>query len=403
MKVLFLCHSVQPQYAPILEVEAVPIEGWITGFLNNLRPIEGLQLVVLAPAPAYKTGVVEGVTVYGTTAKQRKEEMTQILTQENPDVIHIFGAENQQALDMVEVATELNVLHRVALFIQGLRSFYAHHYGNGLPYEVISRPTEREIKENSSIPQQIEGFKKAGEKELQVISMVKHVIGRTDWDRACCIQTNPEVQYHFCNETLRNSFYQHQWNLTQCENHSIFISQYFRPVKAFHYMLEALPEILKRFPDTKVYTTQTPPSPTRTYSNYLLSLMKKYQLEDKIFFLGVLNEEEMCQRFLQSHVVALPSTVENSPNSLGEAMILGVPTVSAFVGGVGSMISHNEEGFLYHGDAPYLLAHYICEIFENPDLAKKFSVNGQKRARITHNSQTNMKKIQEIYQEIASQ
>ena len=57
-------------------------------------------------------------------------------------------------------------------------------------------------------------------------------------------------------------------------------------------------------------------------------------MEDKIEFLGRLSAEGMKQAYLDANVFVMPSTIENSPNSLGEAMLLGVPCVAADVGGV---------------------------------------------------------------------
>lgn len=48
--------------------------------------------------------------------------------------------------------------------------------------------------------------------------MVKHVIGRTDWVRACIEAINPDIQYHFCNEILRDRFYEEagSWKYENC-------------------------------------------------------------------------------------------------------------------------------------------------------------------------------------------
>ena len=84
-----------------------------------------------------------------------------------------------------------------------------------------------------------------------------------------------------------------------------------------------------------------------SYEKYLASLVKKYQLADKICFLGDLSAARMRQAFLDANVFALTSTLENSPNSLGEAMLLGVPSVAANVGGVPNLMTHGTEGLIY--------------------------------------------------------
>ena len=83
-------------------------------------------------------------------------------------------------------------------------------------------------------------------------------------------------------------------------------------------------------------------------------------------------------------------------------MILGVPCVASYVGGIPDMLKDKDEGFLYQHDAPYMLAHYVCTIFENEDLALKFSKNAREHALMTHDRKENTRRLIEIYSEIVS-
>lgn len=105
----------------------------------------------------------------------------------------------------------------------------------------------------------------------------------------------------------------------------------------------------------------------------------------------------MCSQYLNSHIFASCSSIENSPNSVGEAMILGTPVVSSDVGGVKNMLIHNEEGYIYPFDEYYMLAYYIMKIFKNDDLALKLSGNARCHARKTHDEHTNTERLYQIY------
>ena len=116
-----------------------------------------------------------------------------------------------------------------------------------------------------------------------------------------------------------------------------------------------MPLILKRFPDTKLYVSGKDILKTDTlkdrlfmtyYSKYIKKMISNLKLEQKIVFTGLLNEKQMCQQYLKSHVFVCPSSIENSPNSLGEAMILGVPCIGSYVGGIPDMLEHGKEGFI---------------------------------------------------------
>lgn len=95
----------------------------------------------------------------------------------------------------------------------------------------------------------------------------------------------------------------------------------------------------------------------------MAELIEKYSLAGCVEFLPPLKADEMKRMYLKSNVFVSPSSIENSPNSLGEAMMLGVPCVSSLVGGVGNMLIDGAEGFTYQHDAPYMLAYYVMEIF----------------------------------------
>lgn len=231
-----------------------------------------------------------------------------------------------------------------------------------------------------------------------------------NWDRAAVEQFNPQARYHFCNESLRDSFYQSAWDIDQMEPYSIFVSQCGYPVKGFHYLLEAMPEILAKFPKAHIYTTGKnllrlsfiDRIKKNSYQQYLISLIKRFDLQDHVTFLGTLSEEQMCQRYLQANVYVSPSTVENSPNSLGEAMILGCLAVASDVGGVKNMLVHGTEGFVYQSSAPYMLAYYVKRIFADRNLALSFSAQARIHALKTHDREKNFADLLDIYKQIAA-
>ena len=250
-------------------------------------------------------------------------------------------------------------------------------------------------------------FAKRGKLEKKALTGVKHIIGRTRWDRACAAQAAPDAQYHLCNEILRSDFYRNAgtWTPETCEKHSIFVSQSSYPIKGFHLVLQAMPHILAQYPDAKLYTTgnssfEQPFYARSGYRKLLISTIKKLGLEDKVVFLGNLDEESMCSRFLKSNVFVSASSIENSPNSVGEAMLLGVPTVASFVGGTMDMLKDKEEGFLYQPDAPYMLAEYVCRIFADDALAYTMGQNASAHARVTHDARHNTQTLLSIYQSI---
>jgi len=252
-------------------------------------------------------------------------------------------------------------------------------------------------------------FYKRGKYEINALKFANHVIGRTDWDCACTQQINSKVKYHFCNETLRDSFYSHEWDIDKCDRNSIFLSQASTPIKGIHFMLQALPEIIKQYPKTHLYVAGNNLTSTdglynklriSSFGMYIKKMIKELNLTQYVTFLGPLNEEQMCQQFLKSHVFVSPSTIENESNSLSEAKILGVPVVASYVGGVTNRITFNIDGYLYQHDAPYMLSYYVSKIFSDDNLALSFSTSAKLNARKIHNRKINAQTLIKIYHDI---
>lgn len=289
----------------------------------------------------------------------------------------------------------------VVISIQGLVSKYFYHYYAYLPhYVVVSRTLRDLIKGN--VADGAKEFKKRGELEKEAICGVKHVIGRTEWDRACAWDINPNLEYHFNNETLRDEFYSGQWSYDACEKHSIFCSQGHYPIKGIHLVIEALYRVVKEYPDAHLYIggkdyLHLPFWKQSGYGAYLVSLIKRYNLEKNITFTGFLNASQMKNRYLKANIFVSASSIENSPNSLGEAMLLGVPCISSRVGGVHNLMEHGKEGYVYPADETYMLAYYICNLFENHEKASEFGMRARAHAMKTHDAITNREELAKIY------
>lgn len=267
MKVLWLCNLMLPIFAKEFNHTAPPYGGWIAGLLEDLKKCNDIDITVCFSAGIEKRGTVDRIHYCGY--KQSTNNIAyfeELLSQLNPDIIHILGTENEHSNEMMQAAYNKKLSERVVVNIQGLVSIYSfYHFDSGIPKSIINSHRMVEIKYGHSLKNDKEDMHKRGQTEIETLKLAKNVIGRTDWDEACVKRINPNVNYFVCNPTLRNTFYNDTWNYEQCEKHSIFASQANYPVKGFHHLIEAMPEVLKRYPDAKLYTTGESPLPA--YSN----------------------------------------------------------------------------------------------------------------------------------------
>lgn len=414
MKVLWLGGIILPKIAEKEKLEMTHANGWLIKLSEMLGMKDDIELVYVFDSNKSINGSNEFYKYYGikcdkTSYKRFGEdyisEAMKILNIEKPDVVHIWGSEGSHTLGMVEACEKFGILDSTIISIQGLVSKYAKHYCSNLPNKVIHGVTIKDIIQGNSIKKK-KVFEERGKLEEEAIKKVKHVIGRTEWDKASTWDINPFVNYHFNNETLREEFYNDSWDYEECEKYSIFCSQAYNPIKGIHMMINALPRIKEEYPEVKLYIggkdyTKIPKWKRNSYERYILKLIKKYKLDNNVIFTGYLNAVEMKNRYLKSNVFVSPSAIENSPNSVGEAMILGVPVVSSRVGGVHNILNHGEEGYTYPFNEDYMLSYYVCEIFGNPTNAKRISKKAQIHAKFTHNSMKNLNELLEIYKNIS--
>lgn len=428
MRVLWLCNIMLPMVAEKLHMESNVKEGWITGILTRLIA-EGkesdITLAIAFPATEnlahfHDVYVFHDVPVecYGFYEDMGKLEqyqpdverrMEEIVNQFQPDLVHVFGTEYPHALAMARVYQHPE---RLLVGIQGVISQYGEEYLADLPKEVYESRTLRDIIKKDSILQQKEKFLKRGDMEIKTVRIAGNITGRTEFDKSFMERVNTDAVYYPMNETMRPCFYEGAWSLEKCNKHQIFFSQADYPIKGFHYLLQAMPRILTEFPDTKVMVAgnnilrkggMVNRLKVSAYAKYLEKLIAEYQLQDKIVFLGKISAEEMKKQYLECHALVCSSVLENSPNSVAEAMLLGTPVVAARVGGIPSMITDRKDGLLYTGGNVEELASTVIELWKDESvlpISGRLAKAAVLRARAAHDPVTNFNRLKEIYREI---
>lgn len=316
-----------------------------------------------------------------------------------PDIVHIHGTELPFGWAWLNVCPADNVV----VSIQGVVSVIARYYLAGLSHiEIIKNITIRDILRKTIYGEQRE-FKERGSREIEVLRKVNHIIGRTEFDWAHSKSINPDANYYYCGESLRSEFYEGNWSYQHCTPSTIFLSQGAYPLKGVHMVLKALPAIKAKYPDVKVriagddivhrnglISRLRQPG----YSRILSQLIKQNTLEECIFFTGRLDANDMKKEYLKANVFVCPSAIENSPNSIGEAQLLGVPIIASYVGGIPDMMKGDEE-HLYRFEEVEMLANKIISVFDNKDGidTHKMSVIARKR----HDVEANTRLLVSIY------
>lgn len=416
MKILWTIAPMLPQIAKLTGSAQQFAGGWLVSVCDGLLSDEKNELFIAYRSDGREQSGKNGRLSFESFdqdtlrySPRTERKFAEILRREKPDVVHVWGSEYPFTLAMANACEQTGMLDRMVVSIQGLCSVYAWHYAAGLPQRVVRGATFRDFFRRDSIYRQREKYVVRGAFETAALQKAKHVIGRTDWDRACVRQINPDAVYHFCNETLREEFYEGKWDVNACKRHTIFVSQGNYPIKGLHKALAALVFLKKDFPGVRLITTGEDPRGASlqkrlrrsNYAKYLAKLICAWGLDDNVEFAGMLSAEQMKRQYLTAHVALTPSSIENSSNSIGEAMLLGMPVVASYVGGTPDLMNHGTEGFLYPFDAPYMLAEYLGRIFSDDALAAELGENGCIRAQRRHDAARNLSDLNEIYARLA--
>ena len=413
MKVLWIINIPLPPLCDKMGWDKPVIGGWLYSSFKRLLQQDDLQLFVASP---YFEGFslidieIDGVRYFSIPYKYRstikphsyvRKYWALINDKVTPDIVHIHGTEYSYGNDFIHACGADNVV----VSVQGLVSVISNYYYGGInKKEILSSITIRDILRMSTIIQNRKSFINRGIIEVDTLRHAKYVIGRTEWDKAHIWAINPKINYFYCGETLRDSFYCQKWVYENCEPYSIFISQSEYPIKGLHMVLSALPYVIRLYPRTKVYVAGNDITKSKPwylfsgYGKYIKKIIKDLKLKNHIEFLGPLSEEQICERYLRSNLFICPSSIENSPNSLGEAQALGVPVLASYVGGIPDMML-GDESRLYRFDDVELLSYKICNIFEKgADSTPSEQISNMAKQR--HSSEANLNTLLHIYQQI---
>lgn len=165
MKIIWICN--------VPAIQSVEVFGrkrsggsWLEETCNYIK--QECNLTYIYPAfdiTQVRSGKGDQVTLYEVPSRKlfqydsnTKEAYKEIISKEQPDVIHIWGTELAHSLAAVDAAEECGMLDCVVVSIQGLTSIIAKHYYADLPEKVIRAKTLYEFLRKDGIKEQRKKF-----------------------------------------------------------------------------------------------------------------------------------------------------------------------------------------------------------------------------------------------------
>lgn len=116
--------------------------------------------------------------------------------------------------------------------------------------------------------------------------------------------------------------------------------------------------------------------------------------------MGLATAEQLREAMLHATSYIHTSYIENSPNALCEAQLLGCACIATNVGGVSSLIEHKRTELLVPANDVFTLAYQIMHLSSDGVLNRKLGISAKKVAMKRHNKQVIADRVVEIYQSI---
>lgn len=371
------------------------IELGVATAFPGLREIsfkeEGVDYFVIPQPPRFHAFGMRAVDL---------EKCAAVIEEFNPDLIHIHGSE--RFFGMVKATGKTHVPTLIS--IQGLLGSFSmarYFFGALSPVEILKSIRLIELPFRLGLVWQYIYAKRGAWREAKILSAVEGFLGRTEWDRAHVRAHNPNATYFHVGEILRPSFYDNdnQWSLENCERHTLIYTNAGHPARGTENLLAAVALLRSEFPDIRLRLAGR--MSTRSgYGRFIRRRVSKLGLDDKVDFLGHIDEGRMTRELLRSHAFVITSYIENSANSLAEAMLVGMPCVASFVGGVPSMVRDGDTGLLYPVDDVPLLASKIRSIMLNDELALRLGKNARIVAHERHDPSTVVEQLVTAYKKV---
>jgi glycosyltransferase involved in cell wall biosynthesis len=307
----------------------------------------------------------------------------------------------------LEVRDELHELVRLPVEIQemqGLKGAIARVFQGGLSVrEQLACIGPKEIVRGSMIFRGRRQYAAWGQIEREMISGHRFITVQSKWLEAQVRAINNTSRIYHNDFALRTAFYTAApWQ--SVSSVSILCSMaYPAPFKGLHVAIRALALLKRQYPGVElriVGAHQWPGIHRDGYLSWLIHEARRLDVDANLRWLGSLSAQEIIAQLQECAAFVLPSFVEGYSLTLAEAMILGVPTVASYAGGIPSL-AQDEDSVLFFtpGDAA-VCAYQLERLLSDRALAERLSCRAREIA-LARNDQDRIVRCQiEIYRSV---
>lgn len=312
-----------------------------------------------------------------------------------PDIIHIFGSEG------IFGQIIRNTSIPVVIHIQGIINPYLNAWN--IPKFNLTKLLKSQnwiyFAKGAGLFHDYYRFRKMAKRELSIFKSCKYFMGRTNWDKAIAKLYSPKAEYFHCDEVIRDCFYNKTWEIPQNKVFTIASTINANIYKGLDLILNSA-NLLKSNSKIEFEWHVYGVTENSEYARFIQNIIGKRFVQNNIVLKGTTLSEELLNGLMKSDLFVHCSYIDNSPNSVCEAQLIGLPVISTNVGGISSLIEHAVDGFLVPSNEPHILVATIIDLYEHPEMRKSIGQNGISSAKKRHDRIKIKKDLFNIYSKI---
>ncbi len=163
--------------------------------------------------------------------------------------------------------------------------------------------------------------------------------------------------------------------------------------KGFEYFIEAIPDVLKRFPRAIFLIVGE-----GELKDELKVKSRILKLEDKIIFTGFRND--IKDVLASVDIFVMPSLLEGLPVVLLEAMAMKKPIVATKIEGIREVLENGLTGLLVSPENPQVLSEAIVDLLIHKDTARQMGLTARKVIEEGFGVDIMVQKVEGVYEEL---
>lgn len=320
-----------------------------------------------------------------------------VIEEYKPDIIHVFG--NEWPFGLLAQYTDIPlVIHIQGSIIPYNNALYPPKY-NGYTFV---RAAGWNLRKDWH---RLNGYykdKSRLEMEVRIWKCVRHYMGRTTWDKALVNTLTKGSTYHHVEEALRPTFLENKklWGCPKGGKLRLLSTGCSSFWKGIDVMLKTAHVLKEAGVDFEWNVAGG-------LSSELKEIVEKKEglryADNNINILGFCTPEQLIDIMCNSTMYVHTAYIENSPNSICEAQLVGMPIVSTMVGGISTLVRNGEEGDLLPANDPWQIANAIIELSKDNERMMLYSKNSRQHALERHNPEKIMNQLLKCYKDLVKQ